>query len=43
MKLMTKPIKPKFSPLLTRKLNNPKYESWRLFLPRILTSSVDVA
>ncbi len=32
MKLMTKPVKPKRSPLLSLKLSNPKYESWRAFV-----------
>ena len=34
MTLMRKPTKPKFSPWLVNKLNNPRYESWRTFLPR---------
>lgn len=42
MKLHTKPTKPKFSPLLANKLNNPKYRSWRTFLPHA-AESVDVA
>lgn len=32
MKLIRPPIKPKRSPLLTLKLGNPKYESWKSFL-----------
>lgn len=32
MKLITKPKKPKFSPVLVNKLNNPKFESWRSFV-----------
>lgn len=32
MKLITKPIRPKRSPLLTVKLGNPKYASWKTFL-----------
>lgn len=32
MKLIRLPIRPKQSPLLTIKLGNPKYESWRTFL-----------
>ena len=32
MKLIRPPVKPKRSPLLTIKLGNPKYESWKTFL-----------
>ena len=32
MKLIKKPVRPKRSPLLTIKLGNPKYASWRTFL-----------
>jgi 5-methylcytosine-specific restriction endonuclease McrA len=32
MKLSTRPVRPKRSPLLTLKLRNPKYESWRMWL-----------
>jgi 5-methylcytosine-specific restriction endonuclease McrA len=32
MKLVRKPVRPKQSPILTGKLNNPKYESWKAFL-----------
>ncbi len=32
MKLVRAPFKPKRSPLLTVKLGNPKYESWKSFL-----------
>ncbi|MBX3415506.1 MAG: HNH endonuclease [Pirellulales bacterium] len=32
MKLVRPPVKPKRSPLLTLKLGNPKYESWKSFL-----------
>jgi 5-methylcytosine-specific restriction endonuclease McrA len=32
MKLVRPPAKPKRSPLLTLKLGNPKYESWKTFL-----------
>lgn len=32
MKLVTKPIRPKRSPLLTLKLRNPKYASWKTWL-----------
>lgn len=33
MKLMSKPAMPRDNPLLAVKLGNPKYESWRTFLP----------
>ena len=32
MKLIRPPVRPKRSPLLTVKLGNPKYESWKTFL-----------
>lgn len=32
MKLIRKPAKPKYSPVLASKLNNPKFESWRSFV-----------
>ncbi len=32
MKLVTKPVRPKRSPLLMLKLSNPKYESWKTWL-----------
>lgn len=32
MRLLRKPAKPRHNPLLSRKLSNPKYESWRTFL-----------
>jgi len=32
MKLIRKPVRPKRSPLLTIKLGNPKYASWKTFL-----------
>lgn len=32
MRLLKKPAKPRYNPLLVQKLNNPKYESWRTFL-----------
>ena len=32
MKLVANPIRPKRNPLLLLKLNNPKYESWRIWL-----------
>ena len=35
MKLLTKPKKPKVSPLLVNKLDNPKYKSWQPFLPQV--------
>ncbi len=32
MKLVAKPVRPKRSPLITLKLRNPKYESWRTWV-----------
>lgn len=32
MKLVTKPVRPKRSPLIMLKLRNPKYESWRTWV-----------
>jgi hypothetical protein len=32
MHLIRPPVKPKRSPMLTIKLGNPKYESWKSFL-----------
>ena len=32
MKLIKKPVRPKRSPILTIKLGNPKYASWKTFL-----------
>ena len=32
MKLIQKPVRPKRSPMLTIKLGNPKYASWKNFL-----------
>jgi 5-methylcytosine-specific restriction endonuclease McrA len=32
MKLIREPVKPKHSPLLTMKLGNPRYESWKTFI-----------
>ena len=34
MKLRNEPSKPTQNPLLTVKLTNPKYESWKTFLPK---------
>ena len=34
MRLMKKPRKPTHNPMLTVKLGNPKYESWKTFLPQ---------
>ena len=34
MKLISKPVKPRLNPLLCLKLTNPKYSSWKAFLPR---------
>ena len=36
MRLVRKPVRPKYSPLLALKLRNPKYESWRTWLDRAL-------
>ena len=32
MKLLKQPRKPRFNPMLVRKLQNPKYESWKTFV-----------
>ena len=32
MSLITQPVRPKQSPLLSNRLSNPKYESWKVFL-----------
>ena len=32
MRLICKPVKPKHSPMLTMKLGNPRYESWKTFI-----------
>lgn len=32
MKLIKKPVRPRHNPLITVRLNNPKYEMWRTFL-----------
>ena len=32
MNLVRQPVKPKRSPLLSIKLGNPKYESWKSFV-----------
>jgi hypothetical protein len=34
MKLMRQPSQPSHHPVLTLKLGNPKYESWKSFLPK---------
>lgn len=33
MKLICKPTRPKHNPVLAQKLDNPKYEIWKTFLP----------
>jgi 5-methylcytosine-specific restriction endonuclease McrA len=33
MRLIRAPVKPRHNPLLSMKLSNPKYASWRTFLP----------
>lgn len=35
MPLLQQPLKPKRSPLLNRQLSQPKYESWRHFIPQV--------
>ena len=42
MRLLTKPRRPKFSPLLVHKLQNPKYVTWHAFL-NDSSPSLDVA
>jgi hypothetical protein len=32
MKLITKPVKPKRNPLISLRLGNEKYSSWKAFL-----------
>ncbi|SMP44230.1 5-methylcytosine-specific restriction endonuclease McrA [Neorhodopirellula lusitana] len=32
MKLLTKPAKPRFNPLMTQSVDDPRYESWKTFL-----------
>lgn len=36
MRLMSTPAEPKANPLLLQKLANPKYASWRTFLPHLV-------
>ncbi len=33
MRLLNQPVRPAHNPLLAMKLSNPKYESWKPFLP----------
>ncbi len=40
MRLLKKPTKPRFNPLLAQKLQNPKYQSWRVFLRGNTTETV---
>lgn len=42
MRLLSKPAKPRFNPLLARKLDNPKYRTWRTFV-KTSSAAVDVA
>ncbi len=42
MKLLSKPAKPRFNPLFARKLDNPKYRTWRTFV-KTSSAVVDVA
>lgn len=37
MKLIRKPVRPRQNPLLSVKMNNPKYASWKTFLPATST------
>lgn len=37
MHLKTPPIEPKANPFLLQKLSNPKYASWRTFLPHLVS------
>lgn len=37
MHLKTSPAEPKANPLLLQKLTNPKYASWRTFLPHLIS------
>ena len=32
MKLLTHPVKPRFNPLMTQSVDDPRYESWKTFL-----------
>ena len=34
MKLISQPVKPRCNPMLSLKLRNPKYASWKAFLPK---------
>jgi 5-methylcytosine-specific restriction endonuclease McrA len=43
MHLMTTPHEPKANPVLLQKLANPKYASWRTFLPHLVVSALATA
>lgn len=34
MQLLANPKRPHYDPVMVTKLNNPRYESWRAFLPK---------
>jgi 5-methylcytosine-specific restriction endonuclease McrA len=40
MRLLRKPYRPRFNPVLAQKMANPKYECWRTFL-KLTTNSAD--
>jgi 5-methylcytosine-specific restriction endonuclease McrA len=35
MKLRTQPTKPRFNPLVTHSVNDPRYDCWKTFLPAV--------
>jgi 5-methylcytosine-specific restriction endonuclease McrA len=43
MRLIAPPAVPKINPILAMKLNNPKYQSWRSFLPLAATAELELA
>ncbi len=43
MRLIVPPAEPKINPILAMKLNNPKYQSWRSFLPAASSVSTTVS
>ena len=43
MHLMTTPHEPKANPVLLQKLANPKYASWRTFLPHLVVGALATA
>jgi hypothetical protein len=32
MKLLSRPVKPRFNPLMTHSMDDPRYASWKTFL-----------